>query len=375
MKTISCLLCLVLTVCLTAAFNGQNATPLISSDAKYLFYNKAIPQNEILKELVDQIENGKYNKVHSILIQLDRELIFERYFHGFNRDELHYIASAHKTMISASIGIAIDQGKIKSIDEKVFDFFPEYKDIKNLDDRKKNITLKDLLSMSSGLAWEGDNVNMPELLESDDWIKYMLDLPMSHDPGKFFQYCTGHRILLDGILQNTTGLSAKEFAIKYILTPLEITNYYWKTYKQDIAIHGGDIRFRPIDLIKFGQLYLNEGVWNDKRIISKEWIRLSTSAHTKVNDRFNYGFQWWLLHKNNPVCTTIKENDVFIAIGAGGQIIWIVPHLELVAVLTAAGNSPQESSTIFWDYIVRFAQEFQYNSIDSATHLLLEVLF
>jgi CubicO group peptidase (beta-lactamase class C family) len=113
MKTISCLLYLVLTVCLTAAFNGQNSAPVISSDAKYLFYNKAIPQNEILKELVDQIENGKYNKVHSILIQLDGELIFERYFHGFDRDKLHFIASAHKTMISASIGIAIDQGKIK----------------------------------------------------------------------------------------------------------------------------------------------------------------------------------------------------------------------------------------------------------------------
>jgi len=357
MKTISCLLCLILTVCLADAFNGQNSALVISSDAKYLFYNKAIPQDEILKELVDQIENGKYDKVHSILIQLDGELIFERYFQGFDRDKLHFIASAHKTMISASIGVAIDQGKIKSIDEKVLDFFPGYKDIKNLDDRKRNITLKDLLTMSSGLSWEGDNINMPKLLESDDWIKYILDLPMSHYPGTFFQYCTGHRILLDGILQNTTGLSAKEFAITYILTPLEITDYYWKTYKQDIAIHGGDIRFRPIDLITFGQLYLNEGIWNDKRIISKEWIKLSISAHTKVNDRFNYGFQWWLLHKNNPVCTTIKENDVFIAIGAGGQIIWIVPHLELVAVLTAAGNSPQESSTIFWDYIVRFAQD------------------
>jgi CubicO group peptidase (beta-lactamase class C family) len=356
MKTISCLLCLILTVCFADAFKGQNSAPVISSDTKYLFYNKAIPQNEILKDLVDQIENGKYDKVHSILIQLDGELIFERYFHGFDRDKLHFIASAHKTMISASIGVAIDQDKIKSIDEKVLDFFPEYKDIKNLDDRKKKITIKDLLTMSSGLSWEGDSVNMPILIESDDWIKYMLDLPMSHDPGTFFQYCTGHRVLLDGILQNTTGLSAKEFTITYILTPLEITDYYWKTYKQDIAIHGGDIRFRPIDLITFGQLYLNEGIWNDKRIISKEWIKLSTSAHTKVNDRFNYGFQWWLLHKNNPECATIKENDVFIAIGAGGQIIWIVPHLELVAVLTAAGNSPEESSTIFWDYIVRFAQ-------------------
>ena len=89
MKTISCLLCLILTVCLADAFNGQNSAPVISSDAKYLFYNKAIPQDEILKELVDQIENGKYDKVHSILIQLDGELIFERYFQGFDRDKLH----------------------------------------------------------------------------------------------------------------------------------------------------------------------------------------------------------------------------------------------------------------------------------------------
>ncbi|HUU40340.1 MAG TPA: serine hydrolase [Desulfatiglandales bacterium] len=356
MKTRSCLLFLVLTVCFATAFNGQNSAPVISSDGKYLFYNKAIPQNEILKELVEKVENGKYDKVNSILIQIDGELVFERYFHGFDRNKLHFIASAHKTMISASIGIAIDQGKIKSVDEKVLDFFPEYKDIKNLDDRKRNITLKDLLTMSSGLSWEGDNIDMPKIIESDDWIKYMLDLPLSHDPGTFFKYTTGNRILLDGILQNTTGLSAKEFTIKYILTPLGITNYYWKTNKQNIAFHGGDIQFRPIDLIKFGQLYLNEGIWNDKRIISQEWIKLSTSPHIKVNDLHNYGFQWWLLHKNNPFCTTIKENDVFIAIGAGGQIIWIVPHLKLVTVLTAEGNTQQESRAIMWDYIVKFAQ-------------------
>lgn len=317
------------------------------------------PQNDILKELVAEIEGGKYGEVHSILIQLDGELVFEHYFYGYDRDKLHFIASVNKSILSTSIGIAIEQGKIKGIDEKVLDFFPEYKDIKNLDDRKRNLTLKDLLTMSSGLSWERDGVDMPELIKSDDWIKYMLDLPMDHDPGVFFKYCTGHRSLLDGILQKTTGLNAKEFAIKYILTPLDITNFYWRTYKpNNIARSGGDFRFRPFDLIKFGQLYLTDGIWNDKQIVSKEWIKLSTSTHIKTNDIRNYGFQWWLPGINHPVNTIIKENDVFIASGAGGQKIWIVPHLDLVAVSTAE-NRQQENRAILWDYIIKFAQEMK----------------
>lgn len=314
-------------------------------------------QNEILKELVVEIENGKYGEVHSVLIQVDGELVFEYYFHGYGRDTLHSIASVNKSFLSASIGIAIDQEKIKSIENKVLDFFPEYTNIKNLDGRKRNITLKDLLTMSSGLSWERDSVDMPDLIDSDDWIKHMLDLPMDFDPGTAFKYCTGHRTLLDGILQKTTGLNAKDFSIKHILTPLDITDYYWKTYEpHHIAISGVDFRFRPIDLIKFGQLFLNEGIWKNKQIISKEWIKLSTSSQIKVDNVRNYGFQWWQPSENHPLNSLIKKNDIFYASGAGGQKIWIVPHLNLVAVSTAS-NSRGENMAILWDYILKFAQD------------------
>lgn len=314
-------------------------------------------QNEILKELVVEIENGKYGEVHSVLIQVDGELVFERYFHGYGRDTLHSIASVNKSLLSASIGIAIDQGKIKNIETKVLDFFPEYTDIINLDDRKKNIALKDLLTMSSGLSWERDSVDMPDLINSDDWIKYMLDLPMDFDPGTTFKYCTGHRTLLDGILQKTTKLNAKDFALKYILNPLDITDYYWKTYEpHHIAISGVDFRFRPIDLIKFGQLYLNEGIWKNRQLISKEWIKLSTSSHIKANDMRNYGFQWWLPSENHLLNSLVKKNDIFYASGADGQYIWIVPHLNLVAVSTAS-NSRGENMAILWDHILKFAQD------------------
>jgi CubicO group peptidase (beta-lactamase class C family) len=166
---------------------------------------------------------------------------------------------------------------------------------------------------------------------------------------------------MDGILQKTTGLNAKEFAIKHILTPLGIKNYYWKTYEpNNIARSGEDFRFRPIDLIRFGQLYLNEGIWNDKRLIPKDWIELSTSVHIKASEHSNYGLQWWRPNNdspvNNPLNTVVKENDVIMASGAGGQKIWIVPHLNLVAVSTA-GNRKQENKTILWDYIIKFAQD------------------
>ena len=317
-------------------------------------------ESPILDELITKIDRGEYDDVHSVLIQLHGDLVCECYFHGCTRNTLHYLASVNKVIHSALIGIAIDQKKIYSIYDNVLDFFSEYTDIKNLDTWKKKITIKDLLTMSSGIKWDADDIEFTKMIDSDDWIKYMLDLPMQHQPEFYFRYNSGHRILIDGIIQKCTGLNARDYAVQNLLIPLGITNFEWKIIKpNNMAKSGGDFRFRPIDLVKFGQLYLNDGRWNGKQIISKEWIQLSTAHHIQINKRDSYGFRWWKYNDDHPAGKLLKENDIFVARGSEGQFIWIVPNLELVAVST--GRNDGKGEAMFWDSILPFVMNFNKN--------------
>ena len=214
--------------------------------------------------------------------------------------------------------------------------------------------------MRSGIKWQGDNIEFPKMRGTDDWIKYMLDLRMQNQPGLYCRYNSGHRVLLDGIIQKSTGLCARDYAAQTLLNPLEITNFDWTISKPNsMAKSYSDFRFRPIDLVKFGQLYLNEGRWNGRQIISKEWIHLSTACHIEINERDGYGFQWWKYNDDHPAGKLLKDNDIFVAKGSEGQFIWIVPNLELVAVST--GRNDGKGEAMFRDSILPFAMKFNKN--------------
>jgi CubicO group peptidase (beta-lactamase class C family) len=169
---------------------------------------------DILAELVNNIENGDYGNIHSLIIIHNDSLALEKYFGEWERDMLHICASVTKSFTSALIGIAIDEGYISGLEEKLLNFFPEYDDIENLDERKESITLENVLTMTTGFAWDEistpyfDNEGNPNLEndlvkmgESDDWIKHVLNLPMSNDPGTEWNYNSGGSHLLSGILK------------------------------------------------------------------------------------------------------------------------------------------------------------------------------
>lgn len=311
---------------------------------------------EILKDLVKLIERCVFGKIHSLLIIHNDSLVLEEYFRGWSRHMRHYCFSTTKSVTSALIGIAIDQGKIDGVNGKLLGFFPEYDDIMNIDERKESITLENLLTMSSGFAW--DEISTPyldifgklnpqndanKMIQSSDWIKYMLDLPMSDDPGVKFVYSTGGTMLLSGIIKNKTGQSAEEFAEENLFAVLGITSWEWETGPNGISDTGGGrggLYLHPVNMALFGYLYLKEGWLNGERVISESWVEESTAKHTVVKNPYSgtdwsdYGYQWWRC-TDDSVEGYLKTNDMFYAFGYGGQFIFVIPHLNMVVVITA----------------------------------------
>lgn len=295
----------------------------------------------LLNEMTRKIINGTYPNIHSVLIIKDDKLIFEEYFYEYTQKTLHQLRSATKSFISALTGIAIDKGLIKSVSDPVLPFFPEYQ-ISNNSDAKQRITIENLLANQSGLDCDITNSQAvgseTDMDYSADWVKYTLDLPMSDVPGGKGMYCSGNPITVGRIIEKQTKLKLPEFARQTLFSPLGITKFDWyfqpdsssaETYCQ--------LSLRPRDMAKFGLLYLNKGKWNNKQLISEDWITASLTKHSVVQN-VNYGYLWWLKYLNAGG----TRFDGFAAQGNGGQRIYIWPAQNMVTIITG-GNFNQQS--------------------------------
>jgi hypothetical protein len=188
-----------------------------------------------IKQMVEKIADGTYQNIHSVLIVKDGKLVLEEYFYEYDRDKLHQLRSTTKSVVSALVGIAIEKGFIKSKNETVLSYFPEY-DIKNLSEDKKKITVENLLTHQSGLDCDDDNQksagNELKMGTSPDWVKFTLDLPMNDKPGTRAKYCSGGVIVLGRIIEKTTGKSINEFAAQNLFNPLGVSDFKWN-FKPD----------------------------------------------------------------------------------------------------------------------------------------------
>ena len=305
----------------------------------------SVLDEEMLADLVNQIEAGEFGNIHSLMIIHNDSLALEEYFMGWTRHMRHYLASAAKSITSSLIGIAIDQGKISGVDEILLSFFPEYSDIANLDKRKESITFKHVLTMSAGFTWkQHPDEDLADMKESEDWIKFMLDFPMSDEPGTKFWYNNGTSHLLSGIITNQTGQSAEEFAQENLFKPLGITNWKWESDPQGNNAGGWGLYLHPANMAIFGYLFLKNGLLNGGQIISDDWVKESTAKQIEVIDPVtdqhtqDYGYQWW---RTFPTPTF----NMFYAAGFGGQFIFVIPNLNMVVVMTAE-NSFEEFGTL-----------------------------
>lgn len=331
---------------------------------KHFTYEKPAELNDGIKtstpgtenfsiEVIDTIMKKVYNKdlgdLHSILISKNGKLILEDYFDGYTGLDLHSLKSATKSISSLLIGIAIDKGYIKSIDQKIPDFFPGYSGIINAD--WKNITLRNILTMSAGLDWtEGLDEKVHK--ESDDIIRDVLKRGIKNKPGEVFNYVSVNMQLIAGIIKNTTGLKADEFAGKYLFGPLGIKKYDWNYNRQNgNPLMTGALALKPRDMLKIGLLVKDKGVFNGRRIVSEGWIEQSTKSQINVDNIFDYGFLWWIGKSQ-----TAPGLNIIIANGWGSQFIIILPEYDIVVVTTGANNEMEKHFLplkMFDTYIVK----------------------
>ena len=253
------------------------------------------------------------------------------YYHG---TDLHTMQSVSKTVTSIIFGIAMTRGDFKgSLATPVLEYFDTNK-VKNVDDRKRHMTLEHVLSMTAGLDWDedvpyDDPRSDSSLMEAtDDWVQYVIDKPMAADPGTVFKYSSGATELLAYIFKKATGQDIDAYGEKHLFAPLGIRHHWKRTYLGVVDTEGG-LYLTGEDLAKLGYLYLQAGIWAGKRVVSEEWVKQSTTSQVDTGlPGMGYGFKWWLYGGKNG------GPPVWMALGIGGQRLFVFPETQLIATFT-----------------------------------------
>jgi CubicO group peptidase (beta-lactamase class C family) len=280
--------------------------------------------------------------LNTLLIVRHGHIVFERYYKDYNQSSYQLLNSATKSVVSALVGIALQEGYLKSLDQTWKELLPEYF-LSETSLQKQHITIRHLLKMTSGL--HPDFLAYPGRFgdTSEDWVRYAAEKPILAQPEQLFLYCSIGSHLLSVILTRVTGMSTVEFARRYLFTPLGIdtdeqAGFFWKTDPQGYMIGGTWLHLKARDAAKFGYLYASHGRWGDVQIIPSEYIQESTREHTKGGhpEGTGYGYHWWV--------EEVAGHHSFYAAGYGGQYIHVFPDLDLVIVMFVLPAIKEEKS-------------------------------
>lgn len=306
-------------------------------------------QKLILKDLENDIDQNKLKGVESVVVAQDGKIRYENYFNGSNSTTTNDLRSAGKSIGSAVIGLAIDDGIITSTQEKVYDYLPQSFQYTK-DKEKSKITIEHLLTMSSGIGVYEDYYQ-----ETDDWLKNVLEPELKYNAGTRTNYMSADPFLLSVNLSERLPYPLEFYMHKKLFGPLGINNYILNTDDKGNPYFAGGLCMTPRDMLKFGQLYLDKGMWNGKRILSEKWVNESFKKHTILENTSNaYGYFWW--HETYKVKK--KSISSIEARGNGGQYISIIPELNIVIVITTENynkrGAAQQTEKIITEYILKF---------------------
>ena len=303
---------------------------------------------EKVEQAVRYFESGK--KARSLLIVRHGELVYENYFGSILKPgRTANVYSVTKSVLSALVGIAMDQGLLDSLDHKVIEYFPEYFYPKT-DPRMTQVTLRHLLTMSTGFLWVENGPIETKWLDSDNWVEAAINLKFVDQPGAVFIYSSANTQLLSGVLTRLTGESLIAYAQHNLFTPLGIpaSRWSWGLDDHGYATGGFGMNLHPRDMARFGYLYLNQGYWDGQQIISPEWIQESTQSQISIDTGSEaYGYLWWIHPR--------QDHPAFEALGYGGQNIYVVPDLDLVVTMTSDGTvlSESDSNPDIYEWIMK----------------------
>ncbi|MBN1429331.1 MAG: serine hydrolase [Anaerolineae bacterium] len=285
---------------------------------------------------------ARFSSINGLLVVKNGRIVVERYYNGFDETDVHLVFSVTKSFTSALIGIAIDKGYIESVEQHVLDFFPE---ITISDVLKRQLTIKHLLTMTSGFLWRTGARAFEPMLDrmrrTENWVAFILDLPIRERIVGRFQYNSTSSHLLSAIITRATGRCAREFANEYLFRLIGIDEVPavaqetfdqadvfrnesggWPSDPQGHSLGGWGLALKPRDMARFGLLYLNDGKWGNRQVVSTQWIAESITPHTP-----GYGYQWWL--------RDVRGTLVYSAVGRGGHHIFCVPEKDLVVAIAS----------------------------------------
>jgi CubicO group peptidase (beta-lactamase class C family) len=258
------------------------------------------------------------------LVIKDGQLVFETYLRSpADRDHVHHLQSSTKSVTSLMVGIGRDQGFIPALETTLCSIVPE--ECVGLDARKQAITLDNLLTMRSGLAFYNSEFSVEMWVDKPARpIRYILDKPLYADPGVEYRYRDADPQLVSYAMQRLTGYTEEDLARQYLFSPLGITDYYWDFGGQGETMGAHGLHLRPRDLAKIGQMVLDGGVWQGSRVVSQAWLDVSTTQQVDPpNPGLGYGYYWW----------TVPEAGGYSTWGHGGQFAFVIPAKRLLLVM------------------------------------------
>ena len=318
--------------------------------------------------LSEAVSAGTYGGVTSVLIEQDGNIVYEAYFQGTDANTHHNTRSAGKTFTGLLLGAAIDDGFIKGVDTEVADYFSELRPFSNDDERKSDISLEDLLTMSGPLECDDWNSfsrgNEERMYLVEDWSAFFWNLPIKNRPsweipdsddgfGRLFTYCTAGVQLIGETIERAIGVSVPEYASRRIFGPLDIQNPLWNFASTGKAHLGGGLELSTRDWAKVARVYLNQGSSDQSNVISDSWVSASLSDYVRVDDTTTYGYLWWRPEYSIDG-KTLRANMMS---GAGGNRVYVLPEYQIVVVLTKNDfrdrDAHQKSDNFFAEQIVR----------------------
>ncbi|WP_310605232.1 serine hydrolase domain-containing protein [Anaerosporobacter sp.] len=289
---------------------------------------------EFINNIDNYIMEHRYRLINSILVYENGEIVFERYYNKFNESSRNNIKSIWKSILSVCVGICLDKGYIKSLDEPIMNYLPEFS--YNIHPYHKKILIRHLLTMTSGIYWNsGAHYHCPmfeQLIRSKNWCEHISDINMAHLPGSKYVYKEWDVALLSAIIGKATGMTSYEFCNKYLYQPLEIASGEWSKSRCGVCYNvmngeiGSDLSAR--DIAKIGFLFYQKGFWNNERIISEKYIEM---ALTPSPQNAGYGFLWWLSDKG------------YGGRGFGGQELNVYTEQNIIAVIQATATPSSKS--------------------------------
>jgi CubicO group peptidase (beta-lactamase class C family) len=316
-----------------------------------------------INTLLSRLASGSLGAEHAIVIVRKGYVIADRYFAGWTPDSIHTEQSVTKSVTSLVTGIAIARGDLRGVDQPLVELLGKYAPISNLDDRKRALTVRNLLMMQTGLDWNED-VYAGSPLErlnnlQSDWLRFVVDWPMREQPGTRWQYNSGGVIALGGAIGLASNMNTAEYARTYLLRPIGITTDKWYRGYPDLLPHtGGGLLLTTRDLARVGYLVLRKGRWNTTQVVPEAWLRESTRPLVTPTYRLggrtsSYGYLWWLYTLTGGTPDANTTDIVIVASGAMGQWLFVVPRYDLVVAINAGiTNAPDPALDMVFGTII-----------------------